>query len=139
MNTFEQLLDGLSHILGIPLHAEKGYICKLLIEGSVRVHLEHESSLGRILIASFPAEIPPGKLREDVLKEALKENSSSDRLGTFAYSSKNNSLAYFTYVPDSDSPDKIANVLSNFIETTKNWKTAIETGSLHLIQSKGEF
>lgn len=134
MNAFEQLLSGISRTLGLSLFAERGYICKLSFHGTLKVQLEHESSLGRVLIACFPAEIPPGKLREDILKEALKANHSFDRLGNFAYSSKNNSLAYFAYVPDSESPEVFSEILLNFAETGKNWKAAIETGQLYLIK-----
>ncbi len=133
MNPFEQLIESLSKGLGIPLFAKKGYICKLLIQGSLKIQLEHETPLNRILIASFLCELPPGKFREDVLKEALKKNSLLNRLGDLAYSEKNNSLAYFLYIPDNKNPNLILESLLQFIETSKAWKSAIENGQLYLI------
>jgi hypothetical protein len=133
MNSFELLIQDLSTLLGIPLHAEKGYLCRLIAQGSLKVHLEHEPDLHRILIASFVCEIPPGKFREDILKEALKSNDSLDRLGTLAYSEKNNSLAYFLYLQEDTAPNSVSSILLGFIDTAKAWKTAVETGQMHLI------
>lgn len=133
MNSFELLIQHLGSLLGVPLHAEKGYLCRLIAQGSLKVHLEHEPELHRILIASFLCEVPPGKFREDIFKEALKTNDSLDRLGVFAYSAKNNSLAYFLYLPEDTAPDKVSSTLLQFIETAKAWKSAVETGQMHLI------
>jgi len=133
MNPFERLIQDLGVALGVSLHVEKGYLCRLIAEGSLKVHLEHEPDLHRILIASFLAEIPPGKFREDILKEALKTNDSLDRLGALAYSEKNNSLAYFLYLPEDCLPNSVYSALLGFIETAKAWKAAVETGQMHLI------
>ena len=64
MNPFELLIQHLGLLLGVSLHAENGYLCRLIAAGSLKVHLEHEPNLHRILIASFICEIPPGKFRE---------------------------------------------------------------------------
>ena len=133
MNPFELLIQHLGLLLGVSLHAENGYLCRLIAAGSLKVHLEHEPNLHRILIASFICEIPPGKFREELLKEALKTNDSLDRLGVLAYSEKNNSLAYFLYLPEDVAPDKASSSLLGFIETAKAWKAAVETGQMHLI------
>ncbi len=133
MNMFELLIQDLSKHLGTALHAEKGYICKLRILGTLRVQIEHEASFNRLLIASFLCELPPGKFREDVLKEGLKENNSLNRLGVLAYSEKNNSLAYFLYLPETTASEKVSETLLQFIEKAKAWKTAVETGQMHLI------
>lgn len=135
MNPFEQYLEELSSHLGIPLQAEKGYICKLAIDGTLRVHLEHEPEQNRILIAAFLGEIPPGKFREDLLKEGLKANHLPNRQGTFAYSGKNNNLVYFSYFFESEPSSLLGEKLSQFIATAKTWKKALETGQLHLIAS----
>ncbi len=133
MNPFELLIQDLSTLLGVPLHAEKGYLCRLIAGGSLKVHLEHQPDLHRILVASFISEIPPGKFREDILKEALKNNDSLDRLGILAYSEKNDSLSYFLYLPEDAAPNSVSATLLEFIEKSKAWKTAIETGQMHLI------
>jgi hypothetical protein len=133
MNPFERLIQDLSALLGVPLHVEKGGLCRLITGEALKVHLEHEPDLHRILVASFILEIPPGKFREDILKEALKNNDSLDRFGVLAYSEKNNSLAYFLYLPDDLAPNRVSTALLGFIETAKAWKTAIETGQMHLI------
>ena len=136
MNPFEQLIESLSKSLGFALQVEKGSICRLIVQGSLKVQLEYEPSLERFLIASFPCELPPGKFREDVLKEALKVNSSLDRKGVLAYSVKNNSLAYFLYVSDKLDHNAIFETLLQFIETAETWKSAIESGQLHLVMQE---
>ena len=139
MNPFEQYIQELNRILGISLYAEKGYLCKLIIEGSLKLQLEHEPAEERILIASFLCELPPGKFREDVLKEALKANDSLNREGIFAYSGTNNSLVYFLYFSDTLPSDQLAKTLLQFIEIAKKWKTAVETGQLYLITEQSNY
>ena len=133
MNWFEELIAYISSQLGLSLQTDKGSICKLVIEESFHMQLEHESSYERLLIASFLAELPPGKFREDVLKAGLKANHPLSRFGQFAYSEKNNALAYFVYLSDKESFEHIFDLLLVFIETAKTWKRAIERGELHIL------
>jgi hypothetical protein len=130
MNFFEEYIQKLGLALGTSLHAEKGYLCKLLIDGVLKVQLEHEAAEERILIASFLCEIPPGKFREDLLKEALKANDAIDRPGTFAYSPKNNSLTYFLYLSDKISFEEFEEKFLQWLETAKQWRSAVETGNI---------
>lgn len=137
MNFFEEYIQKLGQALGASLHAEKGYLCKLLIEGSLKVQIEHEIDQERILFASFLQELPPGKFREDILKEALKANDALDRLGIFAYSPKNNSLAYFLYLSDKIQFEDFYKHFQEWLETAKTGKSAVETGNLYqLSQSR---
>jgi hypothetical protein len=136
MNPFEQLIESLSRSLGLSLQTEKGTICKLLIQGSLQIQLEYEPSAQRILIASFLCELPPGKFREDTLKEALQANNSLDRLGIFGYSEKNNSLAFFLYVSEKTDHNVFSELLLRFIEVAQNWKAAVESGQLHLVSQE---
>ncbi len=131
MNFFEEYIQKLGIVLGTSLYAEKGYLCKLLIEGSLKVQIEHESPEERILVASFLCELPPGKFREDLLKEALKANDSLERLGIFAYSPKNNSLTYFLYLSDKIDFEDFARQFMEWLESAKKWKSAIETGNIY--------
>jgi hypothetical protein len=140
MNFFEEIIKKLGQLLGTTLYAEKGYLCKLRIEGSLKVQIEHEVPEERILIASFLSELPPGKFREDLLKEALKANHSLEQLGIFAYSPKNNSLTYFLYVSDKIDFEDFARQFSQWLEIAKQWKSAIETGNIHqLAKSPSSF
>ncbi len=135
MTFFEDLIRDLGNLMGASLHAERGYLCKLLIEGSFHIQIEHEPEKASILLASFICEIPPGRIREDILKEGLKANGLLDRKGIFAYSSKNNHLVYFAYIPDNIHGNKLYEETMLFIDTIKKWKSAIESGQLTLISS----
>ena len=133
MNFFEEYIQKLGQTLGTPLHAEKGYLCKLRVEGSLQVQIEHEPDQERILIASFLCELPPGKYREDLLKEALKANDSLERLGIFAYSSKNNNLVYFLYLSDKIAFEEFSQSFLHWLDTAKVWKSAVESGNIYQI------
>jgi hypothetical protein len=130
MNFFEELIQKLGEALHTPLHAEKGYLCKLRIHDSLKVQIEHDSSSDQILMASFLIDLPPGKFREDTLKEALKANSQIDAFGTFAYSEKQNSLVLFLYLPSSIDAELLQTALSKFIEKAMSWIAAIQSGNL---------
>lgn len=130
---FEEYIQKLGQALETSLHAEKGYLCKIRIDGSLRVQIEHEPAEERILIASFLCELPPGKFREDLLKEALKANDALDLLGIFAYSSKNNSLTYFLYLSDKIQFEEFSQSFLQWLEVAKKWKSAVETGNIFQI------
>lgn len=134
MNFFEEQIHQLGIILNTSLKAEKGTLCKLRIHGSFTVQIEHEPSKDRILFASFLCELPSGKFREEVLKEALKSNGSLDSFGTLAYSLKNNNLAFFLYSPGNPTAQELADTLTQFITKAEQWKTAVDSGQLHQIQ-----
>ena len=131
LNKFEELIVQLGKELGLPLHAERGRICRLNINGLLHVHIEYDEAKDRVLLATFIAEIPPGKFRENVLKETLRINNNYPRLGTFAYSEKNNQLALFIYTPFASLPaDQLLERLMTFIHSADEWRLAIEQGSL---------
>lgn len=131
LNKFEELIAQLGQVLDIALHAERGRVCKLNINGVMHVQIEYDEAKDRLLFASFIAEIPPGKFRENVLKETLRMNGTFPCLGTFAYSERNNKLAFFEYFPFPTIPaDKLLEKLTTFIDRADEWRTAIEQGNL---------
>ncbi len=133
MDRFMQLLDDLGHILNIPLYTDKKRACRLNINNTLYVQLESEDDKERILIATFIHDIPPGKYRENTLKEALKADGRYPRIGTFAYSERNNQLALFEYVPMPElRAEKLADILANIIEKATAWRATIERGVLPL-------
>lgn len=131
MDRFAILLADLGSLINVPLHPDHKRVCKLNIDNQLHIQIEEEESKDRILIGAFICEIPPGKFREKVLAETLKENNAYPRIGTLAYSPRNNMLALFSHVYNQGlTGETLADYLEKFIEKGFTWKTAIETGQL---------
>ena len=77
MDRFAILLADLGELIQVPLHPDHQRSCILSINQELHVHLKEEDNEDRILIATFVSELPPGKFRENILKETLKENRPS--------------------------------------------------------------
>ncbi len=131
MDRFAMLLADLSELIAVPLHPDHHRNCLLNINNVMPVQIQEEENKERLLIAAFLGELPPGKFREILLKEALKENNLYPRVGTFCYSPRNNQLAFFTYAslpPLTGS--LLADVLETFLNRAFSWKKALETGQI---------
>jgi hypothetical protein len=129
MDRFEEFLKSFGQAINVPLHPDKHRACLLNINNVLRVQLEFDEQKDRILIATFITEVSAGKFRENILREALKANSIYPRIGTLAYSERNNQLslfeyAYFPYI----TTEKMASLLSLFIQRADSWRTAIQSG-----------
>ncbi|MBS0620136.1 MAG: CesT family type III secretion system chaperone [Verrucomicrobia bacterium] len=135
IDRFAQLLEELSTELDIPLHPENSDTCLLNINDSLEVQLECDPMREKLLVASFVCDIPPGKHRENVLKDALKANHALLVNGILAYSDRNNKLTLFTFLPCTGlTGPKLAEFLGNFIEKATQWRSAVESGqTAHLV------
>ncbi len=130
IDRFESLLGELSKISGLTFHTDHQHFCALQIKKGLIVQMQPDKSEENLLIISKIGEIPAGKFREDVLKDALKANRLNDLKGAiFAYLPTTSHLVLFqTYPFDSMNGEKLATILSFFIETVENWKNAILSG-----------
>lgn len=130
MDRFAELLFDLSKLWNVELFADKKHFCRFHYKNELHVQLEFDEAKERILIASFLCEIPPGKYRENLLKEALKSNYIYPRVGTLAYSDRNNQLALFEYTYlQGLNAEKLAKILEKFFEKGHEWKIAVEKGT----------
>lgn len=131
MDRFAILLNDLANLIDVPLHPDHLRCCSLYVNNAMHVQLKEEENKDRILIAAFIGELPPGKFREILLKETLKENNLISRVGVFCYSPRNNQLAFFTYVPMAGlRGDLLADILEIFLDRAFSWKTALDTGQI---------
>lgn len=142
MDKFAILLDDFGTLIQVPLHPDHHRKCHLSINGELHLQITEDEQKDRILIATFIGEIPPGKFRETILKEALKENDLFPRLGTLSYSERNNQLALTSFVSFSRlDGEKLADFLELFIEKAFSWRVALTTGQIplrgQLIQKTG--
>ena len=134
IDPFHELLSSLGEQLKLALHPDKRGVCKLNFRNLVSVQIEYEPSRHRILMASFLCDVPPGKLRENILRDALKANFPFPEMGSLGYCERNNKLALFLYVPLSElNGEKCAAILTTFIEKAKVWKEAVALGQTNAL------
>lgn len=131
MDRFFNLLEDLGSLINVPLYPDSKRMCRISVDHELHIQMEDESDKDRMLIAAFIDDVSPGKFRENVLRESLKEDNLFPRLGTLAYSERNNKLCLFThlYYPGLKA-DKLADVLEMFIEKCFLWKKGLQTGAL---------
>jgi hypothetical protein len=131
LDPFAILLADLGALIQVPLHPDHQRSCSLNINNELHMQLKEDESRDRILIAAFLAEIPPGKFRENIFRETLKENNLFPRIGTFGYSERNNQLAFFSHLYFQGlRGDTLADFLEVFLEKAFSWRTALQTGQL---------
>lgn len=129
IDQFDELMQELGHKLGLPLHPDKNGACKLNINNTLHVQCEYEPSHHRILLASFICEVPPGKLRENILRDALRANAPFPEHGILSYCERNNQLTLFNYLPLSGiNAEKLASAFNEFVNKAQKWREAVETG-----------
>lgn len=135
VDPFEALISELGIELGVALHLDKKGACKLKINEMFDVQLETDAHQENLLIAAFIGDVPPGKYRENILRDTLKANWPFPKNGTLAYSDRNNKLVLFSYFRLANlNGKKLAEFLGIFIDKANNWRIGMETGhTAHLI------
>ena len=129
MDQFQELLWDLGETLQIPLHVDKNNACQILFNGKIAIHMEMAKERDALLIGAFIGEIPPGRFREDVLRECLKINATPNPLGVLAYIEKTNRLILQNFLPsDLLNSEKLAEYLEEFVPEAESWQEAINRG-----------
>lgn len=98
VDKFAELLKELSVHLGTELHIDHNGSCLVVFDDKIKVQLELDKDLENLIVFSSLCTIPPGKFRENVLTDALKENDKFPFIATFSYLEKENSLAMFNFL-----------------------------------------
>ena len=127
------LLAELSSILKIPLKPDKHNTCLIHFEKEhLHVQIEIDSSKDFIIIGTNIAEVPPGRYRQDVFKQALQANYiDKPRGGILAFSKHANKLVLFLKLPLKDlHGGLIAAALPDFLRKASRWKDEIEKNQL---------
>ncbi len=131
INRFEEILQLLGQSLNLPLQVDANNACAIQIKQNLIVQLQPDPSQEKLLIGCQIIQVPPGKFRENVLKEALKANGLPDpRVGIFAYIARNNTLFLFQEYPFDllTNGERIASLIGPIFKTAESWKSAIESG-----------
>ncbi len=125
MDLFAQVLFDLGREIGVDLYPDANRICQINYQDELHIQLQYDEPKEQILIASFLCDVPPGKYREQLLRTALISNNEYPRMGTLAFSERNNKLTLFEYV---SAKNLTVQTLEKFIEKGHLWKDAVENG-----------
>lgn len=129
VDKFEELLQALSVQLDAELHVDQKGACLIAFDENIKVHLELDKSLENLIIFCLVSAIPPGKFRENVLTDALKENNKFPYIAAFAYYEKENSLAMFNFFHfDSLKAEMLSSYLAAFVDLTALYQDALSRG-----------
>lgn len=130
MDRFAQILYDLGKEIGVDLYPDQKRICQINYQEELHAQIQYDETKEQLLLATFVSDVPPGKYRELLFQETLKYNHLYPRVGTWAYSERNNKLTLFEYVPVAETnTEKLFLLLKAFLEKAMEWKKAIETGS----------
>lgn len=131
MKSFEDILAGLSPLVGEDLHPDVNNACVLVLNENIKIQLELDITAEFLLMASMIIDLPPGKFRENVLKSALKANNMIDQSpGILAFVVKANKLVLFDRIYTDDlTPEKLLAEITQFFHKAENWKNAIQGGN----------
>src|SRR5580658_4179396 len=100
IDRFQEILNDLGRVFSLELQIDKHHACSIQVSEHLTVQLQLDSSQESLFLFAKVIEIPPGKFRENVLREALKANALPDpRTGIFGYLAQTNRLALFQRYP----------------------------------------
>lgn len=135
---FGALLQELGRSLQIKdLHPDRNNTCQIKLATGVTIYVELDRSKECLVIGSDIAQIPAGRFRENVFREAMKANGlPQPRHGTFAYSKQADRLVLFDKCPVKDlNGEKIAAIITPLAEKAQLWKEAIARGDVPTVSS----
>ncbi|MBS0625468.1 MAG: CesT family type III secretion system chaperone [Verrucomicrobia bacterium] len=132
IDRFTELIQQLGQYLEMDLHVDHHHACSLKIRDKVQIQLQLDAAQEKLLVASFAIEVPPGKFRENVLKEALKTNALPDpRPAIISYLDRNNRLVLHLMLPlEILNGERLASYFGTFLEQVEAWIKAIEGGQV---------
>lgn len=127
---FEELLGALSKVFHLALHVDRSSACSIHVHEHLTIQLQPDISQENLWIFSKLIEIPPGKFREHVLREALKANALPDpRTGIFGYLAVTNHLVLFQKYPlNLLNGERLSGFIGAFLEMADSWRQAIANG-----------
>lgn len=138
ISRFEEILDQLGHVFELKLHVDRKNACSIQIHPHLIIQLQLDMSQEHLWLFTKVAETPPGKFRENILKETLKANALPDpRSAIFGYILSSNELAAFQKYPLGILNGEIlSGLIGAFLETSSKWQEAILSGQSAPIEIK---
>ena len=130
IGAFEELLEELGKIFHLLLHIDHMNACSIQVSENLTIQLEPDMAQENLWIFCKVIEIPPGKFRENVLRDALKANGLPDpRIGHFGYIENTGHLALFQKYPlNILNGERLAGFIGAFLEMAARWQKGIANG-----------
>lgn len=130
------ILQEVARALKIPdLHPDGNHSCRIKLQDGMEVQIELDRGANFLVVGTELGEMPPGKFRENLFREALKANAMPPPInGTLAYSKATNQLVLFEKIPvRSATGELVASIIPLFVEKAKVWSEALKRGELPVI------
>ena len=128
MDRFEEILTELGHLIALGILIRRG-VCQLNINDVFHVQIEFQPQKERLLLVCMISEVPPGKFRENILKDGLRANWPRPLHGTLCYCEKNNNLCLFEARSlENITGQKLLDTLHAFIAKADSWRVGVEMG-----------
>lgn len=102
----------------------------------ISIQLELDSGAQNLILCSNFPQIPPGKYRENVFREALKANGLPyPHAGDFAYSKQADHLVLMKSIPLKElTGEKVFQILTPFMQRAIDWNESLSRGEIPSIQ-----
>jgi len=134
--TFESLLKDVGEKLEIPnLESTVNNNITLTLKNKVDVVLQRHKSQPYLIIACEIADVPGGRYRENIFREALKFNNlNKPHEGIFAFSKKTQKLFIFDMLPfDEITGEQVISVMQILGNKAQIWKEGLDRGNIPTI------
>ncbi len=130
---FGQFLEELGKTLNIAnLHPDSNDSCLIRMKNGIRLQLEMDSKGESLILAVDLGEVPLGRYRTDLFKEALKTNNGPLPLsGILAYSTKKNHLILFEkFSSNAIKASVVAAKIPSLLRKAAIWTESIKQGAM---------
>lgn len=130
MTKYNDLIFDLSNRLNRKLKPDKNNCVTLLIEQKVTVQIETDRNEEFLIIGAFIAELPPGKFREHILRDALKANSLYKNTSQVLSYMKNENhlIIHKKMLLEAISSDNLFKEIKNISSRAKKWLESLDNG-----------
>jgi hypothetical protein len=131
----ELILEELNRTAMLPianLHPDRNNSCLIRLPTGVEFQLESDAEERNLIVGSDLGDIPPGRYRQDLFKQALKSNGAPyPHYGTFAYSNSREHLILFDSLSyEGLTGQQVAEYLEKFIQKALTWRTAMNSNDI---------
>ena len=127
---FEELLEALGKVFRLALHVDHMNACSIQVREGLVIQLQPDMAQENLWLFSKITEVPPGKFRENVLREALKANGMRDPVtGVLGFWAPTGELALCQKYPlNVLNGERLSGFLGAFLDMANSWQKAIESG-----------
>ena len=124
----EDVIKVLEESLDTELFLDGKQCCNILINDQITIQIELDKNHHAIILGSPIFELPPGKFKEIVLKNALKSNFGREKeIGILAFVPKSSVLYLYDFLPlNFLASDQIYHFFLQFIQKAMLWKESLQ-------------